>query len=111
MGFVGITFEVSGEFKLWGRIAGVRDLGDGAAEELLDAFVQELDERGQIELVAGAKISDDGEAVLVVYLGEGLDWAEDLSCGVATVMKEFTAQAAIQAGYAAVSSSPILGVV
>ena len=111
MGFVEVAFEPSGAFKLWGRIAGVHDLGESAAQKLLDAFEQELEERGQIELVAGAMIAVDGEAVLVVFLIDDLDWAEDLSLGVANIMKDFTAQPTINAGLAAVSPSPIVGVI
>ena len=111
MGFVTMTFEPAGAFKLWSRIEGLYDLGVSAAEELLIDFAQELEDRGQIELVAEAKIAFDNQAVLVVYLIPDVNWAEDLSLGVANVMKDFTAQPTVKAGIAAVSPSPILGVI
>ena len=70
-----------------------------------------MEDRGQIELVAEAKIAFDNQAVLVVYLILDVNWAEDLSLGVANVMKDFTAQPTVKAGIAAVSPSPILGVI
>ena len=111
MGFVEIAFEPAGAFKLWNHIEGVYDLGEVAAEQLLDEFVHELEGRGQIELVAGAKVAVDSKAVLVVYLIDGLEWFEDLSLGVAHVMKEFAEQPTVNAGLAAMARSPILGVI
>ena len=80
---------------------------DGAEEQVLE-FIDLVASRGQFDLLAGAKVSFDADAVLVVYLAEDLHWREDLISGIVAAMKEFTGHR-VKAGYSNMAGSPILG--
>ena len=99
-----------GEHKLWSPIKGEWDAGVDGASELVSFWFELLERRGLLDSVSASKVSTDSQAMLVVYLGMGVDWQEPASRRIAEVMREFCGSQPVKAGWARVAGSETLGV-
>lgn len=102
-----------GEYKLWTPITGERDVGEDGAATLATEFYEWLEHRRLAGSVSSLKVSTDAQAVLVVYLGDGLSWHEPMARSIADLMRSFVGRSddkqVVKAGWAMVAGSETLG--
>jgi hypothetical protein len=122
MGFVELSLlddarreQELGRYKLWVRIRNRWELGERGAELHLYSFIRTMkgyhDPR-VLSCIAGAKISTDAQAILVVYLDESiLEYLDDRRVRLlASAMGLWAGATQARVGFSKVAYSPTLAI-